>query len=89
MKKLDSYKLPAPIAFALSTGRVELLRAITIQPDTLTELVRLLADLLNDRQEMGSRVEQLRQAVEMTAQTNEGQMRKLEFLMSAVVEQQR
>jgi hypothetical protein len=79
---LNTYKLPAALTVALSTNRPEILRAVTpasLMLEDVQELLRLLSDLISDRQKTGEKIEELRQVVAMHIQTGRGLADKLEM----------
>lgn len=88
MNRLESYKLPTGIALALRTNRPELMGygGNVFTAEEQKEILRLLHDLIADRDNVARLVEELRQAVAMTAQTSRGQLAKLEDLMEKTVE---
>ena len=76
---LKTYKLPMQIAVALSTGRPELLRlgSVQLEPETQTEMLRLLCDLLAEREAQKDKLNILEQTLEETVRTITGNVAKL------------
>lgn len=85
---LDKYKIPAQVAAALTSGRTELLAMGKIDFTDVeeTELVRLLADLIDDRRRMASKLELMGQVVAEATRTMNGHARRLEVAIDAVRE---
>lgn len=58
----ETYNLPTGIAVALITNRPEMIHTVdpaTLTPDEVREVLRLLGDLISDRQEARDRGEEL------------------------------
>lgn len=76
---LNTYKLPMNVAAALATNRPEMIALgnVNLEPDDQREVLRLLCEMIADRQRQKEKLELLGQIILEAERTMVGNARKL------------